>query len=256
MPLVSMPTLRPRPLRRRSAVRADRAQHSSRRGTGSIAHTDPSSATAWFWWCRRTTRYRPRASSGRASSAACPRQRGAGWWCSASSRRQPETGYGYIEVGAESGGMSSTCRASSKSRTLRPREAILLLETSTGTPVSSCFARAPCATPSSSIQPDIWQATEAALQGGDIGSVRPLHAARALRRHSVELDRLRHHGAGKRHRHGAGGFRWNDLGSWQSLLDVGPADKTGAMSSSATSSPSIARTPTCAATAACCRRSA
>ena len=68
--------------------------------------------------------------------------------------------------------------------------------------------------------------TEAALQGRDQRGVRPLYAARSLRRRS-----RRSRSTTRSWSRPSGiamvpaGFRWNDLGSWQSLLDVSPSDK-------------------------------
>ena len=59
----------------------------------------------------------------------------------------PETGYGYIEAGAESSGISDVTRFVEKPD-LKTAEGYLAPATFSGTPVSSCSRQALCATPS------------------------------------------------------------------------------------------------------------
>ena len=142
---------------------------------------------------------------------------------------QPETGYGYIEVAGARAAASSTSRASSKSPTSRPRRAISRPAISTGIPASSCFAPAPCATPSRRSSPRSGRRPQAAYQGRDSeacpASTCRWNSTTAIPSNSIDYA---DHGASANDiAMVPAGFRWNDLGSWQSLLDVGPADKHG-----------------------------
>ena len=76
-------------------------------------------------------------------------------------------------------------------------------------------------------RPDIWQAAEAAFAAatGDLsGLYMPLDLYEAIPSTSIDYAIME---KAERIAMVPAGFRWNDLGSWQSLLDVSPADKNG-----------------------------
>ncbi|RUW59052.1 sugar phosphate nucleotidyltransferase, partial [Mesorhizobium sp. M4B.F.Ca.ET.049.02.1.2] len=75
--------------------------------------------------------------------------------------------------------------------------------------------------------PDIWQATEAAYKAAtsDLsGLYMPLELYSAIPSTSIDYAIMER---AKGIAMVPAGFRWNDLGSWQSLLDVGPSDNQG-----------------------------
>lgn len=139
---------------------------------------------------------------------------------------QPETGYGYIEAGAERGGIFDVSRFVEKPN----------LATAQGYVAAGNFYwntgiflfRAGAMRDAFKIhQPAIWEATEAAYQAAtsDLsGLYMPLDLYSAIP--SISID----YAVMERAEHIAmvpAGFRWNDLGSWQSLLDIGAADRNG-----------------------------
>ena len=76
-------------------------------------------------------------------------------------------------------------------------------------------------------RPDIWSAAEAAFAAAtsDLsGLYMPLDLYEAIPSTSIDYAIME---KAERIAMVPAGFRWNDLGSWQSLLDVGPADKDG-----------------------------
>ncbi|MER9749342.1 mannose-1-phosphate guanylyltransferase/mannose-6-phosphate isomerase [Mesorhizobium sp. M0140] len=139
---------------------------------------------------------------------------------------QPETGYGYIEVAAESGGTFdvsrfvekpdiATAQSYLKAGNFYWNTGIFLFRASTMRDAFIAF------------QPDIWQATEAAYKAAtsDLsGLYMPLELYAAIPSNSIDYAIMER---AKDIAMVPAGFRWNDLGSWQSLLDVGPADDRG-----------------------------
>ncbi|RUZ72382.1 mannose-1-phosphate guanylyltransferase/mannose-6-phosphate isomerase [Mesorhizobium sp. M7A.F.Ca.US.006.01.1.1] len=139
---------------------------------------------------------------------------------------QPETGFGYIEVAAESGGIFDVSRFVEKpdlataqsyleAGTFYWNTGIFLFRASTMRDAFLAF------------QPDIWQATEAAYKAAtsDLsGLYMPLELYAAIPPNSIDYAIMER---AKDIAMVPAGFRWNDLGSWQSLLDVGPADDRG-----------------------------
>ncbi|MBZ9772081.1 mannose-1-phosphate guanylyltransferase/mannose-6-phosphate isomerase [Mesorhizobium sp. CO1-1-8] len=139
---------------------------------------------------------------------------------------QPETGYGYIEVAAESGGIFgvsrfvekpdlATAQSYLKAGNFYWNTGIFLFRASTMRDAFIAF------------QPDIWQATEAAYKAAtsDLsGLYMPLELYAAIPSNSIDYAIMER---AKDIAMVPAGFRWNDLGSWQSLLDVGPADDRG-----------------------------
>ncbi|TIV90963.1 MAG: mannose-1-phosphate guanylyltransferase, partial [Mesorhizobium sp.] len=76
-------------------------------------------------------------------------------------------------------------------------------------------------------EPKIWQATEAAYRAAtsDLsGLYMPLDLYSEIPSTSIDYAIMER---AKDIAMVPAGFRWNDLGSWQSLLDVGPSDKDG-----------------------------
>ncbi|MGX9144784.1 mannose-1-phosphate guanylyltransferase/mannose-6-phosphate isomerase [Mesorhizobium sp. 128a] len=139
---------------------------------------------------------------------------------------QPETGYGYIEVAAEGDGVFdvsrfvekpdlATAQSYLKSGTFYWNTGIFLFRAGA---MRDAFA---------AFQPDIWQATEAAYKAAtsDLsGLYMPLDLYAAIPSNSIDYAIMER---AKDIAMVPAGFRWNDLGSWQSLLDVGPADAKG-----------------------------
>jgi mannose-1-phosphate guanylyltransferase/mannose-6-phosphate isomerase len=139
---------------------------------------------------------------------------------------QPETGYGYIEVGAEQGGVFDVSRFVEKPDTETAQKylaagnyywnaGIFLFRASV---MRDAFLR---------FQPEIWKATERAFAAAtrDLsGLYMPEDLYAAIPSDSIDYAVMeRAEGIAMV----PAGFRWNDLGSWQSLLDVGPSDENG-----------------------------
>lgn len=137
---------------------------------------------------------------------------------------QPETGYGYIEVAADRDGVFdvsrfvekpdlATARAYLEAGTFYWNTGIFLFRAGAMRDAFAAFA------------PDIWQATEAAYKAAtsDLsGLYMPLDLYTAIPSTSIDYAVMER---AKDIAMVPAGFRWNDLGSWQSLLDVGPSDK-------------------------------
>lgn len=139
---------------------------------------------------------------------------------------QPETGYGYIEVAAESGGGFDVSRFVEKPD-LATAQSYLEAGTFYWNTGIFLFRAGAMRDAFMAFQPDIWQATEAAYKAAtsDLsGLYMPLELYAAIPSNSIDyaiMERARDIAMVP------AGFRWNDLGSWQSLLDVGPADDQG-----------------------------
>lgn len=139
---------------------------------------------------------------------------------------QPETGYGYIEVGAENGGVFDVSRFVEKPDVETAEKyvaagnyywnaGIFLFRAGA---MRDAFLR---------FQPEIWKATEKAftVATSDLsGLYMPEELYAAIPSDSIDYAVMeRAEGIAMV----PAGFRWNDLGSWQSLLDVGPSDENG-----------------------------
>ena len=139
---------------------------------------------------------------------------------------QPETGYGYIEATAEKGGVSDVSRFVEKPD-LATAQGYLEAGNFYWNTGIFLFRAAAMRDAFAVFQPDIWQATEAAYNAAtsDLsGLYMPLELYAAIPSNSIDyaiMERARDIAMVP------AGFRWNDLGSWQSLLDVGPADDQG-----------------------------
>ncbi len=139
---------------------------------------------------------------------------------------QPETGYGYIEVAAESGGVFDVSRFVEKPD-LATAQSYLNAGTFYWNTGIFLFRAGAMRDAFAAFQPDIWQATEAAYKAAtsDLsGLYMPLELYAAIPSNSIDYAIMER---AKDIAMVPAGFRWNDLGSWQSLLDVGPADAKG-----------------------------
>ncbi|MER9357672.1 mannose-1-phosphate guanylyltransferase/mannose-6-phosphate isomerase [Mesorhizobium sp. M0514] len=139
---------------------------------------------------------------------------------------QPETGYGYIEVAAESGGVFDVSRFVEKPD-LATAQSYLSAGTFYWNTGIFLFRAGAMRDAFAAFQPDIWQATEAAYKAAtsDLsGLYMPLDLYAAIPSNSIDYAIMER---AKDIAMVPAGFRWNDLGSWQSLLDVGPADAKG-----------------------------
>ncbi|MCZ8543137.1 mannose-1-phosphate guanylyltransferase/mannose-6-phosphate isomerase [Mesorhizobium qingshengii] len=139
---------------------------------------------------------------------------------------QPETGYGYIEVAAESGGTFDVSRFVEKPDLATARSYLQAGNFYWNTGIF-LFRASAMRDAFAAFQPDIWQATEAAYKAAtsDLsGLYMPLELYAAIPSNSIDYAIMEQ---AKDIAMVPASFRWNDLGSWQSLLDVGPADDQG-----------------------------
>ncbi|MER8449535.1 AGE family epimerase/isomerase [Mesorhizobium sp. M1428] len=139
---------------------------------------------------------------------------------------QPETGYGYIEVAGERDGICDVSRFVEKPD-LATAQSYLEAGNFYWNTGIFLFRASAMRDAFMAFQPDIWSATEAAYQGAtsDLsGLYMPLELYAAIPSTSIDYAIMeRASGIAMV----PAGFRWNDLGSWQSLLDVGPSDTHG-----------------------------
>lgn len=139
---------------------------------------------------------------------------------------QPETGYGYIEVSGENSGVFDVSRFVEKPD-LATAQSYLKAGTFYWNTGIFLFRAGAMRDAFAAFQPDIWQATEAAYKAAtsDLsGLYMPLELYAAIPSNSIDYAIMER---AKDIAMVPAGFRWNDLGSWQSLLDVGPADAKG-----------------------------
>ncbi|RWN13473.1 MAG: mannose-1-phosphate guanylyltransferase/mannose-6-phosphate isomerase [Mesorhizobium sp.] len=139
---------------------------------------------------------------------------------------QPETGYGYIEVAAESGGTFDVSRFVEKPD-IETAQSYLKAGNFYWNTGIFLFRAVAMRDAFIAFQPDIWLATEAAYRAAtsDLsGLYMPLELYAAIPSNSIDYAIMER---AKDIAMVPAGFRWNDLGSWQSLLDVGPADDRG-----------------------------
>ncbi|TJW12660.1 MAG: mannose-1-phosphate guanylyltransferase/mannose-6-phosphate isomerase [Mesorhizobium sp.] len=139
---------------------------------------------------------------------------------------QPETGYGYIEVAGGKNSIFDVSRFVEKPD-LATAQSYLEAGNFYWNTGIFLFRASAMRDAFAAFQPDIWQATEAAYKAAtsDLsGLYMPLELYAAIPSTSIDYAIMERAG------HIAmvpAGFRWNDLGSWQSLLDVGPSDSQG-----------------------------
>ena len=139
---------------------------------------------------------------------------------------QPETGYGYIEVAADSDGVLDVSRFVEKPD-LATAQAYLDAGNFYWNTGIFLFRAGAMRDAFAAFEPRIWQATEAAYKAAtsDLsGLYMPLELYSEIPSTSIDYAVMeRASGIAMV----PAGFRWNDLGSWQSLLDVGPSDSQG-----------------------------
>ncbi|MBZ9819680.1 AGE family epimerase/isomerase [Mesorhizobium sp. CA4] len=139
---------------------------------------------------------------------------------------QPETGYGYIEVGADKDGVFDVSRFVEKPD-LATAQAYLDAGSFYWNTGIFLFRAAVMRDAFAAYVPKIWQGTEAAYKAAtsDLsGLYMPLDLYSAIPSTSIDYAIMER---AKGIAMVPAGFRWNDLGSWQSLLDVGPSDGQG-----------------------------
>ncbi|MBZ9865490.1 AGE family epimerase/isomerase [Mesorhizobium sp. CA15] len=139
---------------------------------------------------------------------------------------QPETGYGYIEVGAGQDGVFDVSRFVEKPD-LATAQAYVDAGSFYWNTGIFLFRAGAMRDAFAAHEPKIWQATEAAYEAAtsDLsGLYMPLDLYSAIPSTSIDYAIMEQ---AKDIAMVPAGFRWNDLGSWQSLLDVGPSDKGG-----------------------------
>src|SRR5262245_11391495 len=138
---------------------------------------------------------------------------------------QPETGFGYIEAVGEGDVLDvsrfvekpdlDTAKRYLASGNFYWNTGIFLFRASA---MRAAFA---------SLSPEIWDATAAALEGATdevSGLYLPADLYEQIPSISIDYAIMERASGIAMTR---AGFRWNDLGSWQSLLDVSPTDKDG-----------------------------
>ena len=139
---------------------------------------------------------------------------------------QPETGYGYIEVADGEAGILDVSRFVEKPD-LATAEQYLASGKFFWNAGIFLFRASAMRDAFKQFRPDIWEAAEAAYAAAtsDLsGLYMPLDRYAAIPATSIDyaiIEKVANIAMIP------AGFRWNDLGSWQSLLDVGPADRNG-----------------------------
>ncbi|MBZ9833013.1 AGE family epimerase/isomerase [Mesorhizobium sp. CA2] len=139
---------------------------------------------------------------------------------------QPETGYGYIEVGTGRDGVFDVSRFVEKPD-LATAQAYVDAGSFYWNTGIFLFRAGAMRDAFAAHEPKIWQATQAAYEAAtsDLsGLYMPLDLYSAIPSTSIDYAIMEQ---AKDIAMVPAGFRWNDLGSWQSLLDVGPSDKGG-----------------------------
>lgn len=138
----------------------------------------------------------------------------------------PETGYGYIEVTAERDGIFDVSRFVEKPD-LTTAQSYLEAGNFYWNTGIFLFRASAMRDAFKTHQPEIWDTATAAYEAAtsDLsGLYMPIDLYSAIP--SISID----YAVMERAQQIAmvpAGFRWNDLGSWQSLLDIGPADANG-----------------------------
>ncbi|MEP9370968.1 mannose-1-phosphate guanylyltransferase/mannose-6-phosphate isomerase [Mesorhizobium sp. KR1-2] len=139
---------------------------------------------------------------------------------------QPETGYGYIEVSGNGADVSDVSRFVEKPD-LETAEAYLKAGNFFWNTGIFLFRAGAMRDEFARHQPQIWEAAERAFKASNSdlsGLYMPLELYEAIP--SISIDYAIMEQAGDIAMVPAT-FRWNDLGSWQSLLDVSPTDAQG-----------------------------
>ncbi|HEV2896261.1 MAG TPA: AGE family epimerase/isomerase [Pseudaminobacter sp.] len=140
--------------------------------------------------------------------------------------RQPETGYGYIEVSGKGDGVLDVSRFVEKPD-LATAEAYIQAGNFYWNTGIFLFRASAMRDAFQEFQPEIWQSAETAWKAATsdlTGRYMPSDLYAAIPSISIDYAIMeRAEGIAMV----PAGFRWNDLGSWQSLLDAGPSDKAG-----------------------------
>ena len=138
---------------------------------------------------------------------------------------QPETGFGYIEAVGE-GRVLDVSRFVEKPD-LETAKAYLASGNFYWNTGIFLFRASAMRTAFAELSPEIWTATAAAVEGATeevAGLFLPADLYEQIPSTSIDyaiMERASRIAMAK------AGFRWNDLGSWQSLLEVSPTDKDG-----------------------------
>ncbi|MGB5798822.1 MAG: mannose-1-phosphate guanylyltransferase/mannose-6-phosphate isomerase [Mesorhizobium sp.] len=139
---------------------------------------------------------------------------------------QPETGYGYIEVGGRNSDIFDVSRFVEKPDRATAQSYVDAGNFYWNTGIF-LFRASAMRDAFKAHQPAIWEAAEQAFAAAtsDLsGLYMPLDLYAAIPSDSIDyaiMERAEHIAMVP------AGFRWNDLGSWQSLLDIGTADDNG-----------------------------
>ena len=141
---------------------------------------------------------------------------------------QPETGFGYIEVGGAGEGTCSTCRASSRSRISQRRKTYLAAGNFYWNTGIFLFRASAMRDAFAGVQPRHLERHRGGDEGRDQrrspASICPPISTPTCRR---SRSTMRSWSGPAASPWCQAGFRWNDLGSWQSLLDISPSDDDG-----------------------------
>ena len=139
---------------------------------------------------------------------------------------QPETGYGYIEVAADRNGIFDVSRFVEKPDLATAQRYVDAGNFYWNTGIF-LFRASAMRDAFRAYQPAIWEAVEAAFEAAtsDLsGLYMPIELYSAVPSISIDYAIMER---AERIAMVPASFRWNDLGSWQSLLDIGAADENG-----------------------------
>ena len=139
---------------------------------------------------------------------------------------QPETGYGYIEVASDGSGIHDVSRFVEKPDIEKAKAYVEAGNFFWNTGIF-LFRASAMRDAFKEFQPEIWEASEAAYDAAArevSGLYMPLEHYAAIPSISIDYAIMEH---ARDIAMVPATFRWNDLGSWESLLDVSPSDKDG-----------------------------
>lgn len=139
---------------------------------------------------------------------------------------QPETGYGYIKV-ADAGAAVCDVERFVEKPNLETAKAYVAAGTYFWNSGIFLFRASAMRDAFRKFQPEIWEATLSAwrAQVSEVSGVyMPLDRYNEIPSNSIDYAIMEHAADIAMV---PAGFRWNDLGSWQSLLDASPSDKNG-----------------------------
>ena len=139
---------------------------------------------------------------------------------------QPETGYGYIEVASDGSGIHDVSRFVEKPDIEKAKAYVEAGNFFWNTGIF-LFRASAMRDAFKEFQPEIWDASETAYNAAArevSGLYMPLEHYAAIPSISIDYAIMEH---ARDIAMVPATFRWNDLGSWESLLDVSPSDKDG-----------------------------